>query len=115
MLRIDPSPIEGLSGSITNQKGEGLTMAKGKFYQYGFDEGKSASYDTDWQPGEMQEKFDNDELGEVVSQILENWQQMAGTIYYDDCTDKQLESFESGFMDGFSKGVKEQMKRKPKG
>ena len=57
-------------------------MAKSKFYLWGFAEGKNASYQTDWQPGEMQEKFEADELGEVASQILEHYQEIAGTVYY---------------------------------
>lgn len=86
---------------------------RGEYYRYGFEEGKGASYETDWQEGEMQQKYDRDELGEVAGMILENWQQMAGTIYYQDRTERQLEQFEEGFYAGFQRGVEEQLgKRK---
>ena len=85
-----------------------------KFGKYGYDEGFDAAHDTDWLPGEMEEKFNNDELGEVVGAILEHWQQMAGTIYYDDVGDDNLDRFEEGFYIGFCAGVKAQLKQKRK-
>ncbi len=87
-------------------------MARGRFYSYGLEEGESAAYDTDWQPGEMKRAYERDELGEIVSRILENWQQMAGTIYYQDATDTQLDAFEEGFYKGFERGVRKQLSRR---
>lgn len=61
----------------------------------------------------MVEKYERDELGEVVRQILENWQQMAGTIYYDeDVTDNQLNKWEDGFYQGFVDEVNKIIKSK---
>jgi len=47
---------------------------KHKYYLYGYKEGKDAAYQTNWKPGEMVKKYERNELGEVVGQILENWQ-----------------------------------------
>lgn len=88
-----------------------MRKPKSKFGQYGYDEGYQASFDTNWQENEMQEKFDADELGEVASEILEHWQQMAGTIYYDDVSDANIERFEDGFFQGFEDGVRQQLKK----
>lgn len=85
-------------------------MARSRYYLDGFEEGKGASYETDWQEGEMQAAYDQDTLGEVAGQILENWQQMAGTVYYQDLTERQLDNFEEGFYAGFERGVREQLK-----
>jgi len=87
---------------------------KHKYYLYGYESGRDAANQTDWQPGEMVEKYERDELGEVVGQILENWQQMAGTIYYDDVTSTQLDKFEEGFFDGFSDKVEKILKSEGK-
>ena len=82
------------------------------YFESGFEDGRSASHDTDWQPGEMQEAAEKDTLGEIAGQILENWQQMAGTIYYDDdVTEAQLDAWEDGFYQGFVKGVEEQLEK----
>jgi hypothetical protein len=83
---------------------------KSKYYIYGFEEGKDTAYQTDWEPGEMLKKYERDELGEVVGQILENWQQMAGTIYYEGLSSSTLDKFEEGFYEGFVEGVEEQLK-----
>lgn len=89
-------------------------MARGTYYQDGFSNGHAAASDTDWQPGEMRRKYEADELGEVAGQILEHWQQMAGTIYYDESvTERQLSAWEEGFYAGFVRGVKDQMKKRP--
>lgn len=84
-------------------------MAKSRFYLDGFEDGKGASYETDWQEGEMQAAYDQDTLGEVVGQVLEHWQQMEGTVYYQDLTDTQLDRWEEGFYAGFERGVREQL------
>ncbi len=83
-----------------------------KYFSIGYEEGESASYDTDWQPGEMKKKYDDDDLGEVVSQILEHWQQMEGTIYYEGLSDTKLTHFEEGFYHGFVNGVTDQMRKR---
>ena len=86
-------------------------MARGAYYQDGFSQGHSAAFDTDWKSGEMRGRYERDELGEVAGQILEHWQQMADTIYYDDSvTERQLGAWEEGFYAGFVRGVKEQIK-----
>lgn len=90
--------IEKISKQKSNPK-------KSKYYIYGVESGKGAAHDTDWQPGEMLEKYEQDDLGEVAGQILENWQQMAGTIYYEGVSDSSLDKFEEGFYEGFSKEV----------
>ncbi len=88
---------------------------RGKYYLYGYDEGQNAANDTDWQPGEMIKAYEKDDLGEIVGQILQNWQQMAGTIYYDDgVTENQLSAFEDGFYDGFANEVKNVLRKKSK-
>ncbi len=83
---------------------------KGKYYNYGLLSGKDTAGGTDWEPGEMLEKYERDDLGEVVGQILENWQQMAGTIYYEGVSDSSLDKFEQGFYDGFQKEVEKILK-----
>lgn len=93
-------------------------MAKSRYYQYGFDEGHGASFETDWAPGEMQQAVERDRLGEVAGEILEHWQQMEGTIYYEEgVTDAQLDQWEDGFYSGFERGVYEQLgtKRRKRG
>ena len=90
-------------------------MSKSRFYLQGYSDGREASYDTDWRPGEMERADDEDETGEVAGQILEHWQQMADTIYYDDSvTERQLDRWEEGFYAGFAKGVREQLKTRRK-
>ncbi len=84
-------------------------MARGQFYQQGVEDGHSAAYETDWAPREMQQAFDRDRIGEVAGEILEHWQQMEGTIYYQDLTDRQLDQWEDGFYTGFQRGVEEQL------
>ena len=88
------------------------TKRRGKYYLYGYESGQDAANDTDWLPGEMLEKYERDDFGEVVGQILENWQQMAGTIYYRDVSDSQLNAFEEGFYDGFADEVKKILRKK---
>ena len=78
-----------------------MRKPKSKHGLYGYTEGKDAAHDTDWQDGELKEKYENDSLGEVAGQILENWRQTAGTIYYDDVSDDNLDRFENGFSQGF--------------
>jgi len=90
------------------------TKRRGKYYLYGYESGQDAANYTDWLPGEMLEKYEGDDLGEVVGQILENWQQMAGTIYYRDVSDSQLNAFEEGFYDGFADEVKKTIKGEKK-
>ena len=84
-------------------------MAKSRYYQDGFGDGKEASFATDWQPGEMLDAFETDRLGEIAGQILEHWQQMEGTVYYQDLTDTQLDKWEEGFYAGFERGVHKQL------
>lgn len=84
-------------------------MPRKSYYKYGYESGRDASYETDWEPGEMEEAYENDETGEIAGEVLENWQQSAGSIYYQDLTDRQLNQFEEGFYAGFEAGVKEQM------
>lgn len=86
-------------------------MRTSRYYQYGYEEGKDAANQTDWEQDEMKEKYERDELGEVVGRILENWQQTADTIYYDETvTSKQLDSFENGFYGGFCSEVEKILK-----
>ena len=83
---------------------------KSWYYQDGFGDGHNASFDTDWQPGEMRDAYEKDRLGEVMGEILEHWQQMEGTIYYEEgITDKNLDQWEEGFRAGFERGVYEQL------
>jgi hypothetical protein len=87
-------------------------MRTSRYYQQGYEEGKDAAHQTDWEQDEMKEKYERDELGEVVGRILENWQQTADTIYYDETvTSKQLDAFEAGFYDGFCSEVEKILKR----
>lgn len=88
--------------------------SRSEYYQYGYEEGKSAAHDTDWEPGEMLKAYEDDNIGEVVGQILENWQQMAGTIYYEDLSSSKLDKFEEGFYDGFSHEVEIILKQEGK-
>lgn len=82
---------------------------RSKYYQRGYRDGYQASFDTDWQPGEMKEVYENGNEGEIAGQILENYQQAAGTIYYEGVSDSALDNYENGFYDGFSEGVEEQV------
>lgn len=84
-------------------------MARGRFYQYGVEQGERASHETDWRPGEMERAYRLERLGEIAWEILANWQQTAGTIYYQRATDRQLEQFEEGFLVGFERGVRKQL------
>lgn len=78
--------------------------SKSKWYLFGREEGISVA-NVNWEinPAEMRREAMRDNLGEVVTDILLNWQQMADTIYYDrSISGNQISKFESGFYDGFS-------------
>ena len=78
-------------------------MTKKQAYRYGHESGAEAfrvQFDTD-RDDELRVAYENDRLGEIVSQVLESWQQTADTIYYQGVSDAALDAFEEGFMHGF--------------
>jgi hypothetical protein len=92
-----------------------------KYYRIGYSDGYNAAQDTDWQPGEIRAKWEAEELEDVARDILENWQQMAGTIYYDnfeqvpeslreETKERALDNWEEGFYRGFEDRVNELIK-----
>lgn len=91
------------SNPVTKKK------SKNVFYLDGYKEGKLAA-EVNWNINdkervELIKASDAGDLGEIAAEILENHQQMAGTIYYEDVTDTQLNKWEQGFFDGFEHGI----------
>lgn len=82
------------------------------YKKYGYESGVEAADTTDWQPGEMEKAYEDDNLGEVAGQILDNWRQMAGTLYYDNLPESILSAFEERFHKGLKDRVKQIMKEK---
>jgi hypothetical protein len=81
---------------------------RSKYYKMGFDDGYGAAFDTEEEG--LEEALRKGSVGEIAGQVLEHWQQMADTIYYDeDVTPEQLGEWEEGFYDGFEEGVRIRM------
>lgn len=87
-----------MKGEVTMKK-----QSRNKWYLAGWEEGKQAAQDTDWQPGERGAAIAHDTLAEIAGQCLEHFQQMTDTIYDEHVTGRQLEQWESGFYYGFER------------
>ena len=87
--------------------------SRSRWYLDGYEEGKFAAIvnlETSTR-AEMFQALHDDRLGEIAGQVRDHQVQMAGDISYDvgrplGPTERQYESWESGFYDGFADRVK---------
>lgn len=83
-------------------------MTKSGAYNYGHQSGSDAFHQTKNESfAELEKAYHQDDLGDIVSQILQNWAQMADTIYYQGVSDEALDAFEEGFYHGFVEAAEE--------
>lgn len=78
-----------------------------EMHDYGFEEGGVAA-DVQWDINEQEcrEKFESGDIGYIAGEILENQEQMAGTVYYQGLSDVELDDWENGFFHGFDQRIK---------
>jgi hypothetical protein len=89
-------------------------MARGRYYADGYHNGaEAAKVNIQEDPSLLAKYVEQDRLGEFVGELREHQVQFAGDISYDvgrGVTERQYESWESGFTDGFFATVKKWIK-----